>query len=722
MESDGNEPELPPQVRNEMSGATGRDSYQAQHMDLSRVTNVIQQQEPPPKVTPRGLPPAPQLFVNRMGPTTEVKDWVTDTRNTSAPVVLVSGSGGVGCSAFAVQWGHRVGPELYPDGTLYADMREHRVEGGAAVAAVLAKFLESCGWQERDVPTDMASRRERFRSYTHDKKLLVVVDHVESAAEVDALCPTSPGSTLIATSFRMDEFVAGQRYLSLKPLSDDAAVELLTELIGAERVAAEPAEVAELVRLCGGAPKVLSLAVGFMRRHPSMTVAEVNEDVRTELALPGSVGDKSILDVVASRAYASLSADAARVYRQLCWHPGLDVSRAAILALADSNGGNGGRVIRDLVDHHLLDEHQPRRYRLSSLVRAHARAQALSLDGDDSERQALSVLVPWYEWQAQAADLKLNGQRTRVFSLDDSVTVPFEDAQAAGDWQDAERRNLLALQRRCLDLDWFSPVQTICEALSVRYHSALYLEDWLESGRLAVAAAEAAGDNRSAEVRMRCFLGRALMEMGEYGESEAELDLARGLCTDEVDPVLLASAIEFKGLLLSQQERYGEALSHFRKARGINAGLADGPDASPAYRRLNRRAMALQDHFIGQTLLVLGESEHAVRRLRSAESLFAEYGSDRDATRIGTDLGAAYLATGDVDAALATLTNAVMRVADKNWYCDESAALWQLATAARSAGDETLERTCLERLRVLYGAIHSPDLAAVEEWLAGLPE
>src|SRR5690606_11249226 len=136
------------------------------------------------------------------------------------------------------------------------------------------------------------------------------------------------------------------------------------------------------------------------------------------------------------------------VYRQLCWHPGVDISRAAVVALADSGRGNGARVIRDLVDHHLLDEHQPHRYRLSSLVRAHARAHALSLDGDDCERQALSVLVPWYEQRAQAADVKLNGRRTRVFTLDDPSAVPFGDAKAAGDWQDAERRNLLALQRR----------------------------------------------------------------------------------------------------------------------------------------------------------------------------------------------------------------------------------------------------------------------------------
>lgn len=189
VESDGNETGFPPQVRNEMSGVAGRDSI------LANVINMIQQQEPPPKVTPRGLPAAPQLFVNRLRPTAEVKGWVTDSRNTSAPVVLVSGSGGVGSSAFAVQWGHRAGPELYPDGTLYADMREYRADGGAAVSAVLAEFLKSCGWQERDVPTDLASRRERFRSYTYDKKLLVVLDHVEHEAEIEALRPTSPGST-----------------------------------------------------------------------------------------------------------------------------------------------------------------------------------------------------------------------------------------------------------------------------------------------------------------------------------------------------------------------------------------------------------------------------------------------------------------------------------------------------------------------------------------------
>nr|BFE74843.1 hypothetical protein GCM10020092_081440 [Actinoplanes digitatis] len=59
-------------------------------------------------------------------------------------VALLSGTAGVGKSALAVRWAHRV-REAFPDGQLYVNLRGYDAEQPVAVADVLASFLTALG-------------------------------------------------------------------------------------------------------------------------------------------------------------------------------------------------------------------------------------------------------------------------------------------------------------------------------------------------------------------------------------------------------------------------------------------------------------------------------------------------------------------------------------------------------------------------------------------------
>ena len=121
-------------TRNENSGIVGGDLVQTE-------TVILRQQAPPPNVRPNNLPPS-TLFVGRAAEAKELRDWVETSQDDGTVVVLVSGAGGVGSSAFAVEWGHRTWEELFPDGVLYADLRGARTDEGVAVSDVLAVFLQ----------------------------------------------------------------------------------------------------------------------------------------------------------------------------------------------------------------------------------------------------------------------------------------------------------------------------------------------------------------------------------------------------------------------------------------------------------------------------------------------------------------------------------------------------------------------------------------------------
>lgn len=709
-----------PKVHNEISGSVRGDSFQAQNLIV--INGLPAVSKPPP---PRGLPAAPLLFVNRSREQRDVTTRVASS-DSNAPVVIISGRRGVGSSSLAVQWGHCYGDPLYPDGTLYADLRQERSYGGTAVAAVLAQFLHSCGC---DVPKDLASRQERYRSYLRGKRMLVVLDHVENQAEVRALRPSSAGSALIATCHFRGEYVTGQQDVSLDPLDFDAARELVSLLIGADRVSKAESEIAELIELCESVPELLCLAIGRMRRNRNVTPAEVTAWLRSELAGGGAERDRpSILDLVAADAYESLSSEAAWVYRILGCHPGPDVANAAIHALSEAAGADGLDVITQLCDRHLLNPHSDGRYRLPSLVQAHARLQARAVDGDDAEDRALSIWSDWYVGGAQAADRAFIKDRNRVFPLDAPVPMSFVDDEQAVAWLDTERHNLLALQRRLLQCGRFGTVMKLGEAMWVLYIGALYLEDWLESSRLCVEAA-VAGRHLAAEVRFRAFLGRALVENAPnapdpsrmYAEAERELDRARNLPTaDGIGVDLRASAIEFKGRLLSYQGRYTEAIAHYTLASELFAQRAEYADALDDERRASRRGVALQHHFIGLSRLASGDYLGAVNDLRQAEMQLVDTGHYRDVAKIRTGIGEALRHMGDMYGAHEVLTKAVNALEGKKWFRIEAEALWHLSFVAAARDLVELERACLERLRERYSAAHHPRLTEVDDRLARL--
>src|SRR5690606_8020520 len=100
--------------------------------------------------------------------------------------------------------------------------------------------------------------------------------------QVRPLLPGTPSCRVLVTSRQPLSGLDGVRQLHLDVLPEPEAITVLARTIGAERVAAEPAAAAELVRRCGGLPLALRIAAARLAARPAWPLAELAQRLADE--------------------------------------------------------------------------------------------------------------------------------------------------------------------------------------------------------------------------------------------------------------------------------------------------------------------------------------------------------------------------------------------------------------------------------------------------------
>jgi hypothetical protein len=348
-----------------------------------------------PIVVPRQLPPAPRL-VGRDAELDELDRYVDEG------VVVVTGTAGVGKTTLAVSWARRVAGR-FPDGQLYVDLQGFQPVGDPVRPDdVLRGFLEALDVPTAKMPAELAARSALYRSLMDGRRILVLLDNAYDLAQVKPLLPGSPGClALVASRRHFADLVAllGARRLTVDVFGADSARQLLSERLGAARVAAEPMAVDRVIVACAGLPLALAVVAASASRPPERPLAAIADDLRPRL--DGlRMGDDPAADVraVLSWSYRALPADAARLFRLLGLHPGPDVARDAIASLAGLPVDELAEPLVELVGMNLLTADGDR-YHLHDLLREYAHELARA---DDATRE-VGRLVTHYLRTAEAA-------------------------------------------------------------------------------------------------------------------------------------------------------------------------------------------------------------------------------------------------------------------------------------------------------------------------------
>lgn len=229
---------------------------------------------------PNQLPPGAAVMVGREAEAARLLQ-ILERRNRDTPTVaIVVGSPGSGKSAFAGLIARRLW-DAHSDGLLHASLMD---DGGVAVdtAEVLRRFLLTLGRPADRIPESLEERAWAFRSYTIDRKLLIVLDDATRSDQLLPLLPLGAGCTMLIAARRRIAHPSIGTAVNLAPLSEEHCLELLAHALGRSAVRAYECAARDLIEICGGLPLVLRMATNELLMRPHWSVPYLVSRLRSD--------------------------------------------------------------------------------------------------------------------------------------------------------------------------------------------------------------------------------------------------------------------------------------------------------------------------------------------------------------------------------------------------------------------------------------------------------
>ncbi|MEU3184107.1 tetratricopeptide repeat protein [Streptomyces sp. NPDC006923] len=584
--------------------------------------------------------PAPQLLRAPVRFFTDRKEALALLRKEAARkadgrprLAVVFGPEGFGSSEVPAYFGAQESGR-YPDGTLYADLRGASAGTAPTAAVLLRDFLLKLHVAAEHIPPATEDRAERFRTLLSGRRLLVVLDHAQSAAQVRPLITGAPGVFTIVVARRP---LTGLDAVPVPvgPLADRDARRLLSQLVTKQTLAAAKATLPGVLERCAGSPLALRAMVPYLA-----------------VPVPGAGGGGEPVRSVTEDLYRQLSPELARLYRMASLRPWPALTAAPVAAAAGVSEEAAGRMLAELAERQLLEELADVRFRFRPAIRAHAVEAAAREDGLARCAAAVARTVEYYVRFAVRADFAALRERPHVDPLFDELGPgDYEDEGAAIGALTAELGNLV---ESVLAAEEFGDFNTACrgtEALWAVQLKAGRHEAVLPALRAGARAAERHLPGTAMAGRMHTQLAFALMETPScYGEAERELELAADAEARAGHLRGQATVIESLGLLRLRQWRFAAALESFDAAGRVLDGIA----ATDRDARHLPRARALLERHRGRALRGLGRFAPARQRLDAALDFFRALDTTEpyNEARVLTDRAETERDAGDYAAAL----------------------------------------------------------------------
>ncbi|HET8660599.1 MAG TPA: BTAD domain-containing putative transcriptional regulator [Micromonosporaceae bacterium] len=623
---------------------------------------------------------------------------------TAVTISAVSGTAGIGKTALAVHWAHRV-TDRFPDGQLYVNLRGFD-PGGAPMspAEVLRGFLDALGVPAGQIPAGTDDRAALYRSLLAGRRVLVLLDNARDAEQVRPLLPGTPLSMVVVTSRdRLTSLVTayGARPLALDLLSPQEGRQLLAHRLGAARVAAEPEPVEQIVAACARLPLALAIAAARAQQtnFPLATIAAELDDTRGRLDVLDAGEPNSQVRAVLSWSYATLTQGAARLFRLLGLHLGPDISASAAASLCCRPVPETRRLCAELVRASLLAEPAPGRYAFHDLLRAYAAEQAYASQSHAESRAALTRLLDHHMHTAHTAARVVDPHRDPI-PIPLTTPVPGAAPQAPADHQQAmawfasEHQVLLAALRHAAESGHDTHAWQLAWALDPYLDRRGHWHDRAAAWHTALRAAYRL-DNLPAQAEAHRSLAHNNLRLDQPASAEAHLVQALLLYARLGD---LTGQAFVHGLLAHLRERqscYCQALDHARQA--LTRYRAARHDWGQATARTA----------VGRYYTLLGEPAIALRYCQDALVLLQQLGDRYGTAAAWASLGHAHHHLDHHAEAADCYGQALALLGDLGYRAYEAETLTHLGDAHQAAGDLDAARAAWQRaLEILTGLSH----------------
>ncbi|AXB44629.1 AfsR/SARP family transcriptional regulator [Amycolatopsis albispora] len=691
------------QVRGVLAEETGLEPGQQLRELHQTILSDHDEVAPEPRNGARMLPPALGDFTGQRAELAAIESVLREERaaDEPAPVVTISGPGGIGKTALVVQAAHRL-RSTYPDGQLFAALAGTRAQP-ADPATVLGRFLRALGVPATAVPDDTEERTARYRGLLAERRILVVLDDALDEEQLAPLMPASGTCGVLVTGRVRLGGLGGAHRVELREMSEVDSVAMLRTSTDDRLTSATTGELAELVRLCARLPLALRIAGSLLVSRPHWRLADLVSRLADEQHRLDALRYRD-LEVRASfgLSYQGLRPEARRLFRLLGLLEAPDFPLWAAAAALDTELRAAQELLDELVDVHLLDvtgsPNGQARYGFHDLIRAYARERAEAEEPPEARQEAVVRVLGALLALTDIADRDHMGQN--LFQQDaarwrpERVAASLPPSVPPMTVLDAERVPLVAGVRQAAELGR----DELCWELAVGGHALFeterYFDDWQECYDTAMALAEVAGNVRG-RARLLISMAGLRYTRRRYGPAEEANTEAMRLFERIGDRRGYLEALSNAPFFLVPNGRLTEAIAAGREAYERLDGGGQVAAALHAYSQ------------VGLAHLQAGRPEEAVEVLAEIVAGARKQGIRALLARDTYWLGQAQVALGRHAEAAEAFTELAEIAGDigpsGGFY---TAHAWGCLHLAR--GDHADARRCLTEAVEVARALHDP--------------
>ncbi|HEY2578644.1 MAG TPA: tetratricopeptide repeat protein [Streptosporangiaceae bacterium] len=689
------------------------------------------------------LPPDTAAFTGRDKELGQVTTAIADAAGAGSVVAVhaIDGMPGIGKTALAVHAAYALAGQ-FPDRQLFIDLHAH-TPGQEPVAPedALARLLGAVGVEPRVLPAHLDGRAAIWRDKLAGQRALLVLDNAAGSAQVAPLLPGGRDCLVLVTSRRHLGDLPGMVVpLLLGALPAGEAAQMFTRL--APRAAADPAAVAEVVRLVGYLPLAVSLLARMFARHPAWTLADLATDTRESLLT--LTAENSSIAAAFGLSHQHLDPAQQRFFTLLGLPPGTTTDSYAAAALTSTSPAEAGRLLDALHSEGLLTETGYRRYGMHDLLRRYARDHAATLPASTGD-QAVGRLLDYYQHTAAIAQDLLTGQTRPApppTTPAPSAAPVLDDARQALAWARAERGNLLA----CLDHTTHTGQHARITALTAALAEFLRRDGpWTEAITRHTTALHSAThlSDQPAQASTLNHLGTLRRLTGDYPGAAGVLEQALAIYRDLGNQLGQASALNHLGTVrrltgdypgaagvleqalaiyrdLGNQLGQAGALSNLGTVRSLTGdypGAArDQEQALAIHRDLgNRLGQANALLYLGTVRRATGDYPGAAQALQQALAIYRDLGDRGGEAETLNETGTLHRLSSEPAEAQAYHQQALVLARAIGSTTDEAHALAGLGRCAAATGHSTRARALLRQAHVILqqtGAAEAPTILA----------